>query len=219
MAKEGMNYRQILAFYYPGASLGASAKGVKWQTRDTDRFQMLSVQPEEDVAVLHVAETILPALESDLGWKLDFKPQLKVYPTLDAYRDSTGQPGWIAAFTRGHSISLQPLATLQKKSALESTLRHEFTHLLIEKRAQAGTPLWFREGLALYLADANHNSEPVQMTETQIEQTLEKPQDRPTLERAYAAAKTKVAQMVQQNGRDTVLVWLANGLPAGTSSR
>jgi stage II sporulation protein D len=219
MAKEGMNYRQILAFYYPGASLGASAKGVKWQTRDTDRFQMLSVQPEEDVAVLHVAETILPALESDLGWKLDFKPQLKVYPTLDAYRDSTGQPGWIAAFTRGHSISLQPLATLQKKSALESTLRHEFTHLLIEERAQAGTPLWFREGLALYLADANHNSEPVQMTETQIEQTLEKPQDRPTLERAYAAAKTKVAQMVQQNGRDTVLVWLANGLPAGTSSR
>jgi hypothetical protein len=57
------------------------------------------------------------------------------------------------------------------------------------------------------------------MTETQIEQTLEKPQDRPTLERAYAAAKTKVAQMVQQNGRDTVLLWLSSGLPTGAAYR
>jgi stage II sporulation protein D len=213
MAREGMNYRQILAFYYPGASLGVSAKGLKWQTRDSERFEMLSVQPDDDAPALQAAEKILPALESDLGWKLEFKPQLKIYPTLDAYRDSTGQPGWIAAFTRGRSISLQPLATLEKKSALESTLRHELTHLLIEQHAHAGTPLWFREGLVIYLADGSHNAEPVQMTEAQIEQALEHPADRQGIERAYAAAKTKVAQMVQQNGREAVLVWLANGLP------
>jgi stage II sporulation protein D len=213
MAREGMNYRQILAFYYPGASLGVSAKGLKWQTRDSERFEMLSVQPDDDAPALQAAEKILPALESDLGWKLEFKPQLKIYPTLDAYRDSTGQPGWIAAFTRARSISLQPLATLEKKSALESTLRHELTHLLIEQHAHAGTPLWFREGLVIYLADGSHSAEPVQMTEAQIEQALEHPADRQGIERAYAAAKTKVAQMVQQNGREAVLVWLANGLP------
>jgi stage II sporulation protein D len=214
MAREGKSYKQILAFYYPGASLGVSAKGLAWQARDTDRFQLLSVQPEEDADVLSTAQKILPALESDLGWKLDFKPQLKVYPTLDTYRDSTGQPGWIAAFTRGHTISLQPTAMLEKKSALESTLRHEFTHLLIEQRAHAGTPLWFREGLALYFADANHNSQPLQMTEAQIEQVLENPQDRERIERGYAAARTRVGQMIQQNGRETVLLWLTNGLPA-----
>jgi stage II sporulation protein D len=213
MAREGMNYRQILAFYYPGASLGVSAKGLKWQTRDSERFEMLSVQPDDDAPALQAAEKILPALESDLGWKLEFKPQLKIYPTLDAYRDSTGQPGWIAAFTRGRSISLQPVAMLEKKSALESTLRHELTHLLIEQHAHAGTPLWFREGLVIYLADGSHSAEPVQMTEAQIEQALEHPADRQGIERAYAAAKTKVAQMVQQNGREAVLVWLANGLP------
>jgi stage II sporulation protein D len=213
MAKEGMNYRQILVFYYPGASLGVSAQGLAWQSRDADRFQMLSTQPEQDADVLIVAQKVLPLLESELGWRLEFKPQLKVYPTLDAFRDATGQPGWIAAFTRAHTISLQPTAMLEKKSVLESTLRHEFTHLLIEQRARAGTPLWFREGLALYFADAIHNTEPVQMSAAQIEQALENPQDRQQIERGYAAAKTKVGQMVQRNGREAVLSWLTNGLP------
>jgi stage II sporulation protein D len=214
MAKEGKNYRQILAFYYPGTSLGVYARGFAWQTRDAERFQLVSVQPEQDADVLVAAKKIMPALESDLGWKLDFKPQLKIYPTLDAYRDATGQPGWIAAFTRGHTISLQPTATLEKKSVLESTLRHEFTHLLIEERAHAGTPLWFREGLVLYLADPTDPGEPVQMSAAQIEKALENPQDRQQIERGYAAARTKVAQMVQQNGKEVVLKWLAEGLPA-----
>jgi stage II sporulation protein D len=217
MAKEGQSYRQILAFYYPGTSLGASAKGLAWQKREDERFEMLSVQPDQDAAVLRTADAVLPALESELGWKLDFKPQLKVYPTLDAYRDSTGQAGWIAAFTRGHTISLQPLAVLEKKSILESTLRHEFAHLMVEARAHAGTALWFREGLVLYFADPKHNAQPVQMSEAEIEKAFSHTADRQGLERAYAAARTKVTQMVEQNGRETVLLWLTNGLPAEKS--
>ena len=214
MAKEGKTYRQILAFYYPGASLGVTAAGLAWQIRQSERFELLSVQPEQDVEVLRAAEAVLPKLESDLGWKLDFKPQLKVYPTLDSYRDSTGQPGWIAAFTRGRTIRLQPLSVLRQKSALESTLRHEFTHLLIEARAHAGTPLWFREGAVLYFSDINAHVEPVQMSASEIENSLAHPDNRAGLERAYAAARTRVARMVEQNGRETVLLWLTSGLPA-----
>ena len=213
MAGEGKNYRQILAFYYPGTSPGVSAQGIAWQKREGQRFQMLSVQPDADVPVLTAAENILPALESELGWKLDFKPQLKVYPTLDTYRDSTGQPGWIAAFTRGQVIRLQPLAVLEKKSLLESTLRHEFTHLLIEMRARAGTPVWFREGLVLYFADTNRNLQPLQMSSAEMEQALAHADDRRQTERAYAAARTRVAQMIERNGKTTVLRWLATGLP------
>lgn len=213
MAKEGLNYRQILEFYYPGTSLGSSSQGLAWQKREGERFEMLSTQPGQDMEVLQTAERILPGLESELGWKLDFKPQLRVYPTLDAYRDSTGQAGWIAAFTRGVRVSLQPLAVLQRKSILESTLRHEFAHLLIETRTHAGTPVWFREGLVLYFADPKHNLEPVQMSETAMEKALSQMQDRQELERAYSAARTKVAQMIERNGRETVLLWLTNGLP------
>jgi len=214
MAKEGMSYRRILEFYYPGTSVGLTAQGLQWEKRHSEHFELLTAKsaPHQE-EVLALAESILAGLESEWGWKLDSKTQLKFYPTLDAYRNSTGQPGWIAAFTRGPVISLQPLDILRSKSILESTLRHEFSHLLIESHAHPGTPLWFREGLVLYLADPKQNVAPVIMTEKAIESGLQHPADRQMLEKSYAAAKTKVAQMVQKNGRGAVLEWLSSGLP------
>lgn len=213
MAREGKSYRAILDFYYTGTKLGRAAQRTDWQTRESDSFELKSTQPDQDADVLFVAQRLLNALESDLGWKLDFKAQLRVFPTLDAYRDATGQPGWIAAYTRGHVISLQPAATLKAKSILESTLRHEFTHLMVESRARADTPLWFREGLVLYLAEPEKIFAPVVMTERELEAALEHPGSQESLRRAYAAAQTRVTQLVQQNGRDTVLLWLSSGLP------
>ena len=211
MAREDKSYREILAFYYPGTSLRADPRELGWQKRESESFELLSTQPEQDAELLTSAQSILSALESELGWKLNAKTQLKVYPTLDAYRDATGQPGWIAAFTRGHVISLQPLATLSQKNVLESTLRHEFGHLLIESRAHPSTPLWFREGLVIYLVDSKRVAEPVHMKEAAIDAALRHPEDRQRLEQAYAAARTRVAEMIQQNGRETVLLWLNNG--------
>jgi stage II sporulation protein D len=213
MARQGQSYRQILAFYYPGTQLGATAQGLNWQKRENATFELLTTQPEEDAALLKVAQQVLETAQSDLGWKLDFKIQLRVFPTLDAYRNTTGQPGWIAAYTRGHRISLQPLAVLRDKSILESTLRHEFIHLLVEARAHAGTPLWFREGLVLYYADDKPFA-PVVMTEAEIEAALGSAASQGSLERAYAAARTRVARMVEQYGKEAVLGWLVSGLPA-----
>jgi stage II sporulation protein D len=218
MAKEGQSYRQILDFYYPGTKLGLTAQGLDWQTRDSDSFQLKSTQVNEDLEALGAAQKALDQLQSELGWKLDFKVQLRVFPSLDTYRDVTGQPGWIAAYTRGHNISLQPLAVLKKKSILESTLRHELAHLLVEAHAQAGTPLWFREGLVPYLVDPNARFEPVVMPEREMEAELEGPRSRESLERSYAAARTRVAQLAQQNGRNTLLEWLSAGLPDGARS-
>jgi stage II sporulation protein D len=218
MAKEGQSYRQILDFYYPGTKLGATAAGWDWQTRESDSFELKSTQPEQDLELLTVAQKTLDGLHGELGWTLDSKAQLRVFPTLDAYRNTTGQPGWIAAYTRGHIISLQPLATLKEKGILESTLRHELVHLLVESHAHAGTPLWFREGLVLYLADPEKKSQPVVMPEREIEAALHHPGSRDELERAYAAARTRVAEMVQQNGRNTVLEWLGAGLSGSAGS-
>ena len=216
MARQGQSYRQILEFYYPGTQLGLAGKGLAWQTRATDSFELLSTQPDLDFGVLSEAATILDALQSESGWKVDFKIRLRVFPTLDTYRNATGQPGWIAAYTRGHSISLQPLVALRSKSILESTLRHEFAHLLVESRARAGTPLWFREGLALYLGDTKASVQPITMPETAIESALEQAASQESLQRAYAAARTRVSQLIQQNGKDTVLLWLSNGLPGAS---
>lgn len=213
MAREGKSYRQILDFYYPGTRLGVTAQGLAWQIRESDSFELKSTQPDEDAQVLTVAQRTLDALQTELGWRLGFKTQLRVFPTMDTYRNATGQPGWIAAYTRGHVISLQPLSTLRGKGLLESTLRHEFTHLLVESRARQGTPLWFREGLVLYLSDTDKSTKPVMMPEREMEAALESPASQEALQRAYAAARTRVAQLIAQNGRETVLLWLSSGLP------
>jgi stage II sporulation protein D len=219
MAREGKTYRQILNFYYPGTSLGITAQGLNWQERKSDHFQLLTTQPEQDAAILAQAEGILASAQSDLGWKLDFIPQLRVFPTLDSYRNSTGQPGWIAAYTRGQTISLQPLSVLRGKSVLESTLRHEFFHLLVESRTRPDTPLWFREGLTLFLAaEPDRRQEPVEMSVRQMEAGLEHPASRESLERCYAAARTRVARLIAGNGRETVLAWLSGGLPGAVQA-
>lgn len=218
MAKEGQSYREILSFYYPGTMLGATAQGVHWQTHESGSFQLKSTRMDQDTEVLAVGEKTLDALQAELGWKLNFRVQLRVFPSLDIYRNVTGQPGWIAAYTRGHSISLQPLAVLKEKSILEPTLRHELAHLLVESHARAGTPLWFREGLVLYLADPKTNFEPVVVPEQDMEAELKSPRSRESLQRIYAAARTRVIQLVQQNGRSTVFEWLSAGLPNGGSS-
>jgi stage II sporulation protein D len=220
MAREGKSYREILDFYYPGTNLQTvPSANQKWQSRLDERFELLSQNPESDAQILPIADRILGENENSIGWKLTFRPRLQVFPTIDTYRNETGQPGWVAASTRLHTIRLQPIAQLKSKSILESTLRHELFHLLIESKSRAGIPLWFREGLALYLASPENTATPAtEMTGQQLEAQLLHPTSREEMERAYAVAKQKVQTLIQQFGRQKVLSWLTAGLPAVINS-
>jgi stage II sporulation protein D len=218
MAREGKTYRDILNFYYPGTEL-VSAHAQNWQKQSSERLDLLSTNPQADAAILPVADRILTEDERAIGWQLAFRPQLEIFPTMDSYRDTTGQPGWVAASVRGQTIRLQPLIELQRRSIVESTLRHEFFHLLVESRAKPGTPLWFREGIVLYLS--NPDAPPVHspaMTDEQMESSLRRPAGRDNQENAYAAAQNRVTVLVQLRGRQTVLEWLATGIPADVSA-
>jgi stage II sporulation protein D len=223
MAREGKSYREILSFYFPGTQLGTAVPTgttdkVAWQKRGTERVDLLSTQPDADAAILPAAEKILKEDEDAIGWKAAGHLRLQVYATLDAYRDTTGQPGWVAAFTRGNTIRLQPLKELERRAIVESTLRHEIFHVLVEAKAKAGTPLWFREGIVLYLSNQDGASEvkattPEALTEEQMEAILRQPRNREEVARAYAAAQIRVAELVQQHGKETVLGWLSSGIP------
>ncbi len=93
--------------------------------------------------------------EESTGLVYRASPRLKIYPTVAAFRNSTGEPGWVAASTRGRTIQMQPSDVLREAGTLESTIRHELLHMLIDSYAAPGTPLWFREGLVLYLTAPN----------------------------------------------------------------
>lgn len=216
MAREGRNYHEILSFYYPGTQVtaGEAAQASKWQTRSSERVELMSMQPDADAAVLRVAARILQADEEAIGWSAGGTVRLQIFPTLDAYRNSTGQPGWVAASTRGRTIRLQPLKELEKREIIESTLRHEMFHVLVEAKAKAQTPLWFREGIVLVLSNQSaQGSVTTEMTDDQIEAVLHRPTSREEVQKAYAAALHRVSVLMDQYGKESVLRWLSGGIP------
>ena len=51
------------------------------------------------------------------------------------------------------------------------------------------------------------------MTLQQMEAILEKSQKRDEVEKAYAAARARIASLVREHGKETVLGWLSRGIP------
>ncbi len=215
MGEEGHSYRQILAFYYPGTKLGVSAQGTPWQQLANEDVELLTTQPARDKALLSVATHYLHESEESTGLIYRAAPRLKIYATVAAFRNSTGEPGWIAASTRGRTIQLQPSDVLRQAGTLESTIHHELLHMLIESYARPGTPLWFREGLVLYLAGPNPQTSASTGFEDAavLEKALRSPASEEQMRAAYAEAQRRVAQLARQHGRQALIDWVQNGLP------
>jgi stage II sporulation protein D len=214
MARQSKSYSEILSFYYPGTQIAAADKEA-WRKRSSERFDLVSSNPEVDSEILPLAERVLRQGEEILGWHLSSRIKLQVFSNLDSYRDTTGEPGWVAASTRGQTIRLQPLAELRRRSILESTLRHEFFHLLVETRASTSIPVWFREGLVLQLSSpAPQEATSATLSVEQIEHILKRGDSRKRTEEAYTSAHKMIATLIQLYGKQAVLAWLSDGLPA-----
>src|SRR5271165_779242 len=216
MGEEGHSYREILAFYYPGTKLGVSAQGTPWQRLANEDVELLTTQPDRDRALLTVASRYLHQSEESTGLIYRTAPRLKIYATVAAFRNSTGEPGWVAASTRGRTIQLQPSDVLRQAGTLDSTIHHELLHMLIESYARPGTPLWFREGLVLYLTGPNSDQSDSRQSFADVaslEKALRAPANEEQLRAAYAEAYSRVAQLSRQHGKDALLDWVQNGLP------
>ncbi len=216
MGEEGKSYREILAFYYPGTRLGVSAQGTQWQQLSSEDVLLFTERPERDRALLPLATRLMHEAEESTGLVYNGAATLKVYPTVAAFRDATGEPGWVAASTRGRTIRLQPTDILRDAGTLESTLHHELLHMLVESHAKRGTPLWFREGLVLYLSrpDGTPKATASFASVDALNKALHSPASEQEMRQAYADAQARVAKLVAQHGRETVLSWLQEGVPA-----
>ncbi len=216
MGEEGHSYREILSFYYPGTRLGVAAQGTPWQQLANEDIELLTTRPDRDRSLLPLATHMLHESEESTGLVYRATPRLKIYATVAAFRNSTGEPGWVAASTRGRTIQMQPSEVLQDAGTLNSTLHHELLHMLIESYARPGTPQWFREGLVLYLTKPNSTASAGDGFEdiASLEKTLRAPQSEQELRQAYAEARARVAQLARQNGKEALLDWMQNGLPA-----
>ena len=212
MGRQGHGYREILAFYYPGTALGINAQGMRWQTLPGESVDVITTNPSDATTLLPLAERAMRFATERVGWSFSGRPQIKVFPTIAIYRDATGEPGWIAASTRGSMIRLQPLNTLQRSNVLESTLRHEFLHMVLESQASSKAPLWLREGLVIYLENPD-SVRPATEDAATLDARLRSAKTETEMRVAYRESAAAVAEFVSRNGLPSALSWLKTGTP------
>ena len=206
MGAAGKDWREILAFYYPGTVAAKTAGGLQWTRLGGETVALFSTQPGQDGPVLAMAERQVRELAAHTGWPAPPGIEVRVYPDVESFRNATAEPGWVAAHTRERRIELQPATVLRSKGALESTLRHELAHTFVESQASPGLPLWFREGLAAYLGGDSGGR-------GGAEQEIAQRSDEERARAGNRAAAARVTDLVRQKGLATVLGWVRTGIP------
>lgn len=200
MGVEGRSYSEILAFYYPGAELGRTGRGIAWTRLGGESVALFTTHPDRDGAVLAQAERQLREWTERTNLEAPRGIDIRLYPDVETFRNATGEPGWVAAHTVGRRIDLQT----------PGALRHELLHVLIESHATVQLPVWFREGLVGYLEDPRAVRPAAKPpSDDDLRQTADADRAR----RAYGEAAGAVADLVRRFGESAVLGWLARGLP------
>jgi stage II sporulation protein D len=213
MGEQGKSYREILAYYYPGTALGLTAAGLGWERLPGEAVDIVTTNKHDTATLMPAADRAFRFAVERVAWSVSGRPNVKVYPTIAIYRDATGEPGWVAASTRGNTIRLQPIAMLQRTGTLESTLRHEFLHMVLESQARPDTPLWLREGLAIYLSNPD-SVKPARVDVASLERRMRTPKTEAEMRAAYRESAAAVADAVQKYGKEAVMQWVKNGVGA-----
>lgn len=207
----GHDFRQILAAYFPGTRLGISAQDIHWVSSKTNRVDILATTATPAGPLSAAVERALIHAEQLTGMTASVRPEIRVYSGIDVYRDATGEPGFVAAATRGRVIHLQSAARLISERRLDSVLTHEMLHVIIA--GHANLPRWFIEGLVQELEQPG--AVPPAPLAASTELNLLRPSSEARLRAAYRNAQAAVAALLRRHGRATVLSWTAKGLPAG----
>lgn len=134
--------------------------------------------------------------------------EVHVHASTADFIAATGQAGWVAAVTRGHRIETQPLALLQKRQLLATTMRHELTHVAIESLGQGRTPRWLAEGLAIFCAGEGRALEKTRprarLSLDELERRLARPPNAASLGELYAQAYQEVRTLLRAEGETAV---------------
>ena len=111
---------------------------------------------------------------------------------------ATGQPAWAAGATRDNLINLQPINVLRKRGILNTTLRHEFAHAVIEGLTKKQPPRWLLEGLAIHFAGEGkfYSQVPVKLNADDVEKKLVTAKTSSEMKTAYASAYQLVRELI-----------------------
>lgn len=149
------------------------------------------------------------------GSMLTTTTELFVHETTGDFTSATGEPASVAATTRGRRIESQPLETLRRRRALETTLRHEYVHVAAEALSRGRAPRWLVEGLAIHVAGEGRRfagaATKRRPSVEEIERGLEHPASAQQMRELYAAAYAKVSDLIRREGEAAVWRRVARG--------
>lgn len=132
-----------------------------------------------------------------------------IHETTQDFTSATGQSWWVAGVTHGRQIELQPLDVLRRRRILSSTLRHEYTHAVIEAVGEGRAPRWLAEGLAIAFAGEGPSllhvkPPPRRLPVEELERRLASPRSAPEMRSLYASAYVAVRALIQKQGEPAV---------------
>ncbi len=212
MAAQGLDANAILAQYFQGTEVRDEASGLKWLSIARTGYRLETLE-DEDKAYLPELDRALTEARSLSGLDSEGGITVRAFRSTPEFRSATLAPGWVAGFTEGNWIGIQPLRTLAGRKMLELVMRHEMLHALVESTAGVRSPLWLREGLVeAWSAEGNAASAP-NMAIEDVDRRLASPANEAESEAAHIAARYYAEKLLKNFGTTQVLDWLRNGIP------
>lgn len=220
MAQRGHSFQQILAHYFPGTSVSGYRSETQSSLRSS-HFRLIhpkaidAREAERLLSFLESSRTELLRRVSAAGVQFNF-PNLEVVinESTGNFVGRTGMPAWAAAATQNNRIELQPLQLLKQRRILETTLRHELVHVLVDAIGGDRAPRWLAEGMALYVAGEGRLIEQHQKGDSispeTVEQQLVSARSASEMRTAYAAAYKLVRELIRVEGENKVWKRLAD---------
>lgn len=165
---------------------------------------------------------IYPGVKSDLaatlGWKVDFRPEIRLIKDKDTMKRTAGNDLAVAlAIPDRNLILLDTSRVYDKPFSLETALRHEVCHLLLHRNIRnEDLPRWFDEGVCQWasggIAEIMTDSGDDLLSKAvisgkliSIDELSSFPSDRWPLLLAYEESKGFVEYIVEKYGRSGML--------------
>ena len=214
MAVEGHSAEDILRFYFPGTEAAVALGDHGWKKVAGAGWTLLTTDPARDLlaegnAAWSKARLLLGGPEPSQD------PLVQELPTTELFRQTTGEPGWMLASTRGSDVFLQPASVRQKNGGTEPVLLHEFLHVLVEQQAGEKAPLWLREGLVEVLANPKEEkATPMDLPPAAVDVALAHPAGAAESRHAHQVAARMAASLRARYGMPTIREFLHNGVPS-----
>ena len=157
-AARGETAPRILAQYFPGLELNRGMPVVgDARPAAPERSAVPPPSAAEEGDVERIARRARDELSAALGIAAPPPVRVEVHQSLDAFRQSTGRPWWVATSVAGTTLDVAPLPVLVQGDGVEASIRRGVAEALMTSTL-ADRPAWVRVGGARYFASTRRAS-------------------------------------------------------------